>query len=61
MKKYDRTKVRCRRSQTVIQQLHHPESKLLNFRVSRVNVETIGEISEPLGHRLVDQCCVQEI
>ena len=61
VKKYGRTKVRCRHIQTVIQQVHHLQSKFLNFRACDVNKGTTGEIWELLGHRLVDMYCVQEI
>ena len=58
------TGVRCRPSQTVIQRLHHLESKFVDVRVCSVNVEALrgksGEIVKILERMSLDICCVQE-
>ena len=47
---YGRTSVRCRPSQTIIQQLYHLESKFVDLEVYSVNMGTLrgrsGEIVE---------------
>ena len=61
---HGKTSGRYRPSQTVIQRLHHLESKFIDFRVCSVNAGTLRgrsrEIVEMLECRSVDICCVKE-
>lgn len=59
-----RISIKCRTSQTVIQQLDHQECKFVDLRVCNLNVGTLrgwsGEIAEMLERWSIDICFVQE-
>ena len=42
----DRTSVRCKSNQTIIQQLYHPESKLVDLWVCGINMGPFSQVGQ---------------
>ena len=56
---HGRSIVTCRPSQTAIQNIYHPESKLVGLQVCSVNVGTLRRDCIHVEMQSTDICCVQ--